>query len=76
MVLLLVRQGGWAAITVNKDTQGRVRNVSRKPGDLFKNRHSDSLKKSQPTLSQGMLQKGDVNDDADYGDEMGTTALS
>jgi urease accessory protein UreE len=37
-----------------------------KPTDLTKKRHSDSLKKSQLTLSQGMMKKGDalaVDDD-------------
>jgi hypothetical protein len=33
---------------------------SRKSRDLLKNRHSDSLKQSQVTLSQGMMKKGDV----------------
>jgi hypothetical protein len=39
-----------------------------KPKDLTKDRHSDSLKKSQLTLSQGMMKKGDalvVDDDDD-----------
>ncbi len=45
-----------------------MENNSRKPKDLTKNRHSDSLKKGQFTLSQGMVKKGDdvvVDDDDD-----------
>jgi hypothetical protein len=42
-----------------------------KPRDLLNNRHSDSLKKSQLILSQGMLKKGYVNDDTD--DEVRTS---
>ncbi len=49
-------------------------NLSRKPGDLFINRHSDSLKKSQLTLSLGILKKGDINADADNDDEVRTSA--
>jgi hypothetical protein len=37
-------------------------NDSQQPRDL-KNRHSDSLRKSQLPLSQGMLKKGDDDDD-------------
>jgi hypothetical protein len=43
-----------------------LENNSRKPRDLTKNRHIDSLKKDQLTLSQGMVKKGDnvaVDDD-------------
>ncbi len=36
-----------------------------KPRDLLNNWHSDSLKKSQLSFSQGMLKKGYVNDDTD-----------
>ncbi len=39
------------------------------------NRHSDSLQKSQLTLSQGMLKSGDVNINTDDDDEM-TTSVS
>jgi hypothetical protein len=43
--------------------------LSRKPRDLVENRHGDSLKKGQLTLSQGKEKKGDdvaddENDDA------------
>jgi hypothetical protein len=47
-----------------------LENNSRKPRDLTKNRHIDSLKKDQLTLSQGMVKKGDdvaVDDDDDDG---------
>jgi hypothetical protein len=43
-----------------------------KPRDLLNNRHSDTLKKSQLTLSQGKLKRGDVNDATDD-DEVRTT---
>jgi hypothetical protein len=46
------------------------KNYSRKPRDLLKNRLSKSLKKSQLTLSQEMLKKGDIVDDADNIDEV------
>ncbi len=53
-----------------------MENNSRKPRDLLKNLHRDSLKKSQVTLSQGMLKKGDVIVDADADDdEVRTSAL-
>jgi hypothetical protein len=45
-----------------------LENNSRKPRDLIKNRHCDSLKKGQLTLSQGMVKKGEdvaVGDDDD-----------
>jgi hypothetical protein len=42
---------------------------------LLKSRNSDSLKKNQLTLSQGMMKKGDVVVDADADiDEMGHSA--
>ncbi len=37
-----------------------MENNSRKLRDLTKNRHSDSLKKSQLTLSQWIMKKSDV----------------
>jgi hypothetical protein len=49
--------------------KGESENNSRKLRDLLKNRQSDSLKKSQLTLSQRMLKKGDVNDDTDDDDD-------
>ncbi len=45
-----------------KTTLGSQRN-------LTKNRHSDSLKKSRLTLSQGMMKKGDVIVVADDDDD-------
>ncbi len=41
-------------------SKGELEKYSRKSRDLLKNRHSDSLKQSQVTLSQGMMKKGDV----------------
>ncbi len=49
--------------------KGESENISRKLRDLLKNRHSDGLKKSQLTLSQRMLKKGDVNNDTDDDDD-------
>ncbi len=50
-------------------SKGELENNSRKPRDLTKNRHSDSLKKSRLTIFQGMMKKGDVivvaDDDTD-----------
>ncbi len=49
-------------------SMGELENNSRKPRDLIKNRHSDSLKKGQLTLSEGIVKKGDdvsVDDDDD-----------
>jgi hypothetical protein len=46
--------------------KGRVGKQLREAKGLNKNRHSDSLKKGQHTLSQGMVKKGDdvaVDDD-------------
>jgi hypothetical protein len=43
-----------------------LENNFKKPRDLTQNRHGDSLKKVQLTLSQGKLKKGDdVADDDD-----------
>jgi hypothetical protein len=59
---------------VVKDAQGRVGKGFQQPRDLLKNRHFDSLKNSRLTLSQGMLKKGDVDDDADDDEEVRTSA--
>jgi hypothetical protein len=40
-------------------SRGELENNSRKPRDLTKKMHCDSLKKGQFTLSQGMVKKGD-----------------
>ncbi len=40
---------------VTKVLKGEFENNSRKPRDLIENRHSDSLTKGQPTLSQGKM---------------------
>ncbi len=43
-----------------------LKNNSRKPRDLVRNMHSDSLKEGQLTLSQDKMKKGDdVVDDED-----------
>ncbi len=51
-----------------------MENDSRKPRDLLKNRHSDSLKKDSTYSFSGMLKKGDVDDDAANDDEVRTSA--
>jgi hypothetical protein len=51
-----------------------LENSRRKPRDLLKNRQSDSLEKSQLTLSQGMMKKGDGIVDVDDDDEVRTSA--
>jgi LPS O-antigen subunit length determinant protein (WzzB/FepE family) len=53
---------------VAKSAQMRVReseNNSRQPRDLLINSHSDNLKKSQLTHSQGILKKGDIDNESD-----------
>jgi hypothetical protein len=48
--------------------KGELGNDSRKPRDLFRNRHCHSLRKGQRTLSQGKMKKGDYvadNEDDD-----------
>jgi hypothetical protein len=66
MVLMMV---GWEAglyETWQKMLKGGLENNSRKPRDLVKTRHSDSLKKGQLTLSQGKMKKeDDAADDED-----------
>ncbi len=57
--------GGWTVLVVAKSVKIRVGNDSRPPSDLLKNSSSDNLKKSQVTLSQGMLKKGDVYNETD-----------
>ncbi len=39
--------------------KGELENNCRKPRDLVRNRHSDSLNKGQLTLSYGKMKKGD-----------------
>jgi hypothetical protein len=46
-----------------------LENNSRKPTDLVKNRHSDSLKNSQLTLSNAIMKNGDVLVDAAAADD-------
>jgi hypothetical protein len=65
MVLVVVRQGVWTTLTVAKDVKDGTKNDSRRPKDLLKKKHSDSLKNCQLTLSQGKLEKDDVDNDAD-----------
>jgi hypothetical protein len=74
MGFMVVRQGFWPAIIMAKDAQGRVGKWLQEPRDLLKNWHSGSLKKSQLTLSQGMLKKGDVDNDAYDDAEVRTSA--
>jgi hypothetical protein len=53
-----------------RHSKGELKNNSRKPRDLTKHRHSDRLKKNQLTLSQGVMQKGDIIVIADNVDMM------
>ncbi len=46
-----------------------MENNSRKPRDLTKYRHSDSQKRVNFTLSQGMMKKGDIIVVADDDDD-------
>jgi hypothetical protein len=64
------QEGGLTALTVAKLV--KLKNYSRKPMDLTKSRYSDSLKssqKSQLTLYQGMMKKGDIIVVADDDDD-------
>jgi hypothetical protein len=54
--------------------KGEFENDSRQSRDLLRNRQSNSLKKSQLTLSQGMLKREDDGDEVD--DEVRTTVPS
>jgi hypothetical protein len=53
--------------TLAKGAQRENWKTTRKPRDLTKNRHSDSLKKGQHTLCQGKMKKRDdaADDDDD-----------
>ncbi len=62
MVLVVIRQGGWTKLMVAKSAQMSWE-TALKPKNLLIIRHSDSLKKSQLTLSQWKLKKGDDDDD-------------
>jgi hypothetical protein len=52
-------------MVAKKALKRKLETNSRKPKDLRKNRRSDSLEKSELTLSQWMVKKGDVIDHAD-----------
>jgi hypothetical protein len=60
---------------VAKHSKGELETNSRKPRDLTKNM-CDSLKKSQLTLSQLMMKKGDVVIVADDDDDEVRTSVS
>ncbi len=55
--------------------KGRVENNCRKPKGLTKNRHGDSLKKSELTLPNSMMKKGDVVVIADDDDDEVRTSV-
>ncbi len=65
MILVVLRQGGWTALTVAQVLKLESKNDSRLPRDLLGKRHRDSLTKIRLTLSQGMLKNGNVVDDGD-----------
>jgi hypothetical protein len=59
MVLVMARREARLRSSGQMCSRAELENNSRKPRDLTKNRHSDSLKKGQLTLYQGMMKKGD-----------------
>jgi urease accessory protein UreE len=59
-----------------RHSKGELENNSRKPRDLTLKRHSNGLKKSQLSLSQGILKKGDVVVIADDDDIKVRTSVS
>ncbi len=66
MVFVMVPQEAGPCERQPKTLKGELENKSRKPRDLVKDGHSDSLKKGQLYLSQGKKKKGDdVSDDDD-----------
>jgi hypothetical protein len=64
---------GWNMLIWPKALMEELENNTRKPRDLTKNRHSDSLKKGQLTLPQGMLKKGEDIAVDDYDDAVRTS---
>jgi hypothetical protein len=74
MILVMARQEAVPHERWPKILKGELENNSRKPMDLVKNRHSDSLIKGQLTLSQGKMKKGD--DVADDDDDAIRTSVS
>jgi hypothetical protein len=69
MVLAMARRSLDRVNSDQKRSMGELVNKSRKPRDPTKNRHIDSLKTGQLTLSQGVVKKGDdvAFDDDDGG---------
>jgi hypothetical protein len=66
MVLVMARWEAGPCERWPKTLKGKLENNSRKPRDLVKNRHNDSLICGQLTLSQGKLMKrSDVAADDD-----------
>jgi hypothetical protein len=68
MVLVMARGKAGPQERRSKMLKGELESNSRKPRDIVKNRHNDSLKKGKLTLSQGKIKKGDdvaVDDDDD-----------
>ncbi len=57
MVLMLARRG--RLDYVKGDQRGSRGELVNEPRDLTKNQHSDSLKKDQLSIFQGMFKKGD-----------------
>jgi hypothetical protein len=68
MVLVMARGKAGPQERRPKMLKEELESNSRKPRDIVKNRHNDSLKKGKHTLSQGKIKKGDdvaVDDDDD-----------
>jgi hypothetical protein len=74
MVLVMARQVAGPRKRWQRCSKGELENNSRKPMDPTKNRHRESLKKGQFTLSQGKMKKRD--DDVDDDDDVVRTIVS
>jgi hypothetical protein len=57
MILMVVRQEVWTALAVAKSAEMRVGKLLLAAKGPVKNGHSNSFKKNQLTLSQGMVKK-------------------
>ncbi len=73
MVLMMVRRKAGLCETWQKMLKGGLENNSRKPRDLVKNRHRNSLKKGQLTLCQDKMKKDDDAADNEDNDAVRTS---
>jgi flagellar biosynthesis chaperone FliJ len=72
MVLVMARREAEPHQRQPKMLKRELENISRKLRDLTENRHRNSLRKSQLTLCQGMVKKGDDIADDDDDDVVST----